>query len=148
MLRSFNSTIRLVLHCLTLSPFMYYIYTPSRQLGLTRSPLCKRYAVNRCDTVAFCGVLYDGKCDGWSYCIRSKSLWICVHRMYQAIPCLGDGLVLASSYQSLRGSTEKILHRSHKDNNPTIWSKNTTLRPTRNKTTYKLSTTHTRRAPV
>jgi hypothetical protein len=57
---------------------MYYIYTPSRQLGLTRSHFCKRYAVNRCDTVAFCGVLYDGKCDGWSYCIRSKSLWICV----------------------------------------------------------------------
>jgi hypothetical protein len=45
-----------------------------------------------------------------------KSVGLC--RMYQAIPCLGDGLVLASSYQSLRGSTEKVLHRSHKDNNP------------------------------
>jgi hypothetical protein len=33
----------------------------------------------------------------------------------------GDGLVLASSYQSLRGSTEKILHRSHKDNNPVVF---------------------------
>ena len=57
---------------------MYYIYTPSRQLGLTRSHFCKRYAVNPCDTVAFCAVLYDGRCDGWSYRIRSESLWVCV----------------------------------------------------------------------
>jgi hypothetical protein len=48
-----------------------------------------------------------------------KSVGLC--RMYQAIPCLGDGLVLASYYQSLRGSTEKILHRSHKDNNLIIY---------------------------
>jgi hypothetical protein len=75
----------------------------------------------------------------------------CLRRKIRPYERLTYGLKTSTGRRDVANSGARELDRSkilRAATTPTIWSKNTTLRATRNKTTYKLSTTHTRRAPV